>query len=130
MSCRQAAISALAAEFPEPLQLLARKLLFCASHLKCRWSLDLTVPALGASRFPQPCIAMPLPRLLQRVGAKGAAAEVARALVNRLTPSLLPPELLHTAMEHAGESQEGKQPPAAAAAAGVWQGRGGGLRVP
>jgi hypothetical protein len=45
---------------------------------------------------------------LQRVGAKGPAAEVARALVSCMTPSLLPPELLHMAMEHAADSQEGE----------------------
>ena len=47
--------------------------------------------------------------MLQRVGSKGPAAEVARALVARITPSLLPPELLHAAMDQAADSQEGEK---------------------
>ena len=43
----------------------------------------------------------------QRVGSKGPVAEAARALVARMTPAILPPEVLRTAMGHAGASQEG-----------------------
>lgn len=49
----------------------------------------------------------PFPHL-QRVGSKGAAGEVARALVAGLSPSLISPELLQAAMRQAGESQEGE----------------------
>lgn len=45
---------------------------------------------------------------MQRVGSKGPAADLTRALVARLTPSLLPPEVLHAAMEAAEQSQEGR----------------------
>ena len=45
--------------------------------------------------------------VMQRVGSKGPAADLVRALVARLTPSLLPPEVLHAAMEGAAHSQEG-----------------------
>ena len=44
---------------------------------------------------------------MQRVGSKGPAADLVRVLVARLTPSLLPPEVLHAAMEQAEQSQEG-----------------------
>ncbi|GAB4821978.1 hypothetical protein N2152v2_009024 [Parachlorella kessleri] len=44
--------------------------------------------------------------VVQRVGSKGPAAEVARVLVARITPSLLAPELLHAAMDQAADSQE------------------------
>lgn len=46
---------------------------------------------------------------MQRVGTKGPAAEVTRALIFRMAPSLLSPEMLGELMEHAGESEEGKQ---------------------
>ena len=42
---------------------------------------------------------------LARVGAKGAAAEAARALVAAMTPTLLPPEALHAALGLAADSQ-------------------------
>lgn len=45
--------------------------------------------------------------VLQRVGSKGAVADLTRVLVARLTPALLPPEVLHAAMEEAEGSQEG-----------------------
>lgn len=45
--------------------------------------------------------------VLQRVGSKGPAADLTRVLVARLTPALLPPEVLHAAMEQAEGSQEG-----------------------
>lgn len=47
---------------------------------------------------------------MQRVGSKGPAADAMRALVARLTPALLPPEVLHAAMEDAEGSQEGVWP--------------------
>ena len=61
----------------------------------------------GVQREPTPlcCPCLPLP---QRVGSKGPAAEVVRALVNRLAPSIISPELLRAAMEAAPESQEGE----------------------
>ena len=46
---------------------------------------------------------------MQRVGSKGPAADLTRALVARLTPSLLPPEVLHGAMEAAEGSQEAQR---------------------
>ncbi len=45
--------------------------------------------------------------VLQRVGSKGVVADLTRVLVARLTPALLPPEVLHAAMEEAEGSQEG-----------------------
>ena len=47
--------------------------------------------------------------VLQRVGSKGSVAELTRVLVARLTPALLPPEVLRAAMEEAEGSQEGVQ---------------------
>lgn len=55
---------------------------------------------------------------MQRVGSKGPVADTVRALVARLTPNLLSPEVLHAAMEAAAQSEEG--------AAGVGMGQGGG----
>lgn len=46
--------------------------------------------------------------VMQRVGSKGPVADLTRALVARLTPNLLPPEVLHAAMEAAGQSEEGE----------------------
>lgn len=43
----------------------------------------------------------------QRVGSRGPAAEAARALIARMTPAILAPEVLHTAVEQAESSQEG-----------------------
>lgn len=43
--------------------------------------------------------------LIQRVGAKGCAAEVARSLAARLSPTVLSPEVLRAVMSHAGESE-------------------------
>ncbi len=48
--------------------------------------------------------------VMQRVGSRGPAADVTRALVARLTPSLLSPEVLQAAMEAAAQSEEGEQP--------------------
>jgi hypothetical protein len=45
--------------------------------------------------------------VLQRVGSKGPAAELARVLVARMTPNLLLPEALHAAMEEAEQSDDG-----------------------
>jgi sister-chromatid-cohesion protein PDS5 len=47
--------------------------------------------------------------VLQRVGSKGAVADLTRVLVARLTPALLPPEVLHAAMEEAEGSQEAQR---------------------
>ncbi|KAL4420139.1 hypothetical protein ABPG77_010355 [Micractinium sp. CCAP 211/92] len=44
--------------------------------------------------------------VMQRVGSRGPAADVTRALVARLTPSLLSPEVLQAAMEAAAQSEE------------------------
>ncbi|KAL4458690.1 hypothetical protein ABPG75_013555 [Micractinium tetrahymenae] len=44
--------------------------------------------------------------VMQRVGSKGPAADLTRALVARLTPNLLPPEVLQAAMEAAAQSEE------------------------
>lgn len=48
--------------------------------------------------------------VLQRVGSKGPAADLARVLVARMTPNLLPPEALHAAMEEAEQSDDGAHP--------------------
>lgn len=50
---------------------------------------------------------------MQRVGSKGPAADLSRALVARLTPNLLSPEVLQAAMDAAAQSEEGAQPAAA-----------------
>lgn len=46
---------------------------------------------------------------MQRVGSKGPAADLTRVLVARLTPSLLPPEVLHACMDAAEGSQEAQR---------------------
>lgn len=61
---------------------------------------------------------------LQRVGSKGPAAEMTRALVGRMAPTLLSPELLHAVMEQAGENKDGeheRQQRAAVAAVPCWR---------
>lgn len=45
--------------------------------------------------------------VMQRVGSKGPAADLTRVLVARLTPNLVPPEVLHAAMEEAEQSEDG-----------------------
>lgn len=69
----------------------------------------------GAWRLTSACPALPrdfLPcaagkEVMQRVGSKGPAADLTRALVARLTPNLLSPEVLQAAMEAAAQSEEG-----------------------
>ncbi|KAL4859210.1 Sister chromatid cohesion protein PDS5 B-B [Chlorella vulgaris] len=44
--------------------------------------------------------------VMQRVGSKGPAADLTRVLVARLTPNLVPPEVLHAAMDEAEQSED------------------------
>jgi hypothetical protein len=46
--------------------------------------------------------------LIERVGSRGHAAEVAAALAARMTPNLLAPEVLVAALHASGDSEDGK----------------------